>query len=120
VSQHEHVVRAAREAGVRHVVYTSIPRKDETEASPVYFVASSHMYTERLLKRGRADLYHPAHGIYTDMILFFSGEHLLETKTIYQPAGDGKVAYAVRTDLAEAGANVLLETMANTTIKYSS
>jgi len=44
------------------------------------------------------------------MIPVFSGEHLLETKTIYQPAGDGKVAYAVRTDLAEAGANVLLET----------
>jgi NAD(P)H dehydrogenase (quinone) len=43
------------------------------------------------------------------MIPVFAGEHLLETKTIYLPAGDGRVSYAVRTDLAEAGANVLLD-----------
>lgn len=108
--QHEHVVKAASEAGVRHVVYTSIPRKDETAASPVYFVTSSHMQTEKLLESSGLIYTILQHNIYTDMIPVFAGEQLLETKTIYQPSGEGKAAFAVRTDLAEAGANVLLDT----------
>jgi NAD(P)H dehydrogenase (quinone) len=108
--QHEHVVKAAKEAGVRHVVYTSIPRKDETAASPVYFITSSHMQTEQLLKDSGLTYTILQHGIYTDMIPVFAGEQLLETKTIYQPSGDGRAAFALRTDLAEAGANVLLDT----------
>jgi NAD(P)H dehydrogenase (quinone) len=33
----------------------------------------------------------------------------LDNKTIYLPAGDGKTTYVVRTDFADAGANVLLD-----------
>jgi NAD(P)H dehydrogenase (quinone) len=108
--QHENVVRAAREAGVRQVVYTSFQRRDETAASPIAFVAQSHLQTERLLKASGLVYTILQHGIYTDMIPLFAGPQLLETKILYQPAGDGRTAFAVRTDLAEAGANVLLDT----------
>jgi NAD(P)H dehydrogenase (quinone) len=108
--QHGNVVRAAVQAGVRQVVYTSFQRRDETPASPIAFVAKSHLQTEQLLKTSGLVYTILQHGIYTDMIPVFAGPHLLETKTLFQPAGDGRTAFAVRTDLAEAGANVLLDT----------
>jgi NAD(P)H dehydrogenase (quinone) len=107
--QHENVVRAAIEAGVRQVVYTSFQHKDDTTASPIAFVAASHLRTEELLKASGLVYTILQHGIYADMIPIFAGPQLLETKTLYQPAGDGRTAFAVRTDLAEAGANVLLD-----------
>jgi NAD(P)H dehydrogenase (quinone) len=107
--QHENVVRAAVDAGVRQVVYTSFQRRDETAASPIAFVADSHLRTEALLKSSGLVFTILQHGIYADMIPVFAGPHLLETKTLFQPAGDGRTAFAVRTDLAEAGANLLLD-----------
>jgi NAD(P)H dehydrogenase (quinone) len=65
--------------------------------------------TEKLLENSGLTYTILQHSIYTDMIPVFAGEQLLQTKTIYLPAGDGRVAFAVRTDLAEAGANVLLD-----------
>jgi len=109
VTQHEHVVKAAREAGVRHVIYTSIPYSADVASSPIYSVISSHQHTERLLEGSGLTYTILQHGLYTDMIPVFAGEQLLQTKTIYLPAGDGRVGYAVRRDLAEAGANVLLD-----------
>jgi NAD(P)H dehydrogenase (quinone) len=107
--QHENVVQAAREAGVRHVIYTSIPHTHDSSHSPIHFVIHSHAQTEKLLENSGLTYTILQHSIYTDMIPVFAGEHLLDTKTIYLPAGDGRVSYAVRTDLAEAGANVLLD-----------
>jgi len=110
MAQHENIIRATQQAGVRQVIYTSIPHGEQPETSPIYFVLSSHIRTEELLKSSGLTYTILQHNIYTDMIPVFAGEQLLETKTIYLPSGDGRTAYAVRTDLAEAGANVLLET----------
>ncbi len=107
--QHDNVVNAAKEAGVKHVVYTSFQRKNETDSTPINFVASSHLSTERQLKASGLTYTILQHGIYADMIPIFAGAHLLENKTIFLPAGEGKTAYAVRTDQAEAGAIVLLD-----------
>ena len=108
--QHDNVVKAAKEAGVKHIVYTSFQRKNETDSSPINFVGNSHLHTEEIIKASGLTYTILAHGIYADMIPIFAGEHLLENKTIYLPAGDGKTTYALRTDQAEAGANVLLDT----------
>jgi NAD(P)H dehydrogenase (quinone) len=108
--QHGNVINAAKEAGIKHIVYTSFQRKNETNSSPINFVASSHLHTEEILKASGLTYTILQHGIYADMIPIFAGEHLLENKTIYLPAGDGKTTYALRADQAEAGANVLLDT----------
>ena len=110
MSQHDNVVRAAKEAGVQHVVYTSIPHADDFSASPIAFVVNSHVQTEKLLQNAGFTYTILQHGLYTDMIPVFAGPQLLETKTIYLPAGEGRVAAAVRADMGEAGANVLLDT----------
>ncbi len=109
IKQQYNVVDAAVEAGVKHIVYTSFQRKNETETSPISFVAEGHLKTEEKIKASGLTYTLLQHGIYADMIPIFAGEHLLENHTIYLPAGNGKTAYAVRTDQAEAGANILLD-----------
>ena len=105
--QHENVVNAAIEAKVGHVVYTSFQRKNETATSPIYFVASSHLLTENLLKSSGLKYTILKHGIYTEMIPIFIGDRVLETGVIFQPAGEGKTAFILRSDLAEAGVEAL-------------
>lgn len=47
------------------------------------------------------------HGLYTDILPMFMGDQVIETATVFLPAGDGGAAYASRTDLAAAGALLL-------------
>ncbi|MCF6401780.1 SDR family oxidoreductase [Chitinophaga filiformis] len=105
--QHENVVGAAVEAKVGHVVYTSFQRKNETSTSPIYFVASTHLLTEDLLKSSGLKYTILKHAIYTEMIPIFAGDKIFETGVIFQPAGDGKSALVLRSDLAEAAVAVL-------------
>jgi NAD(P)H dehydrogenase (quinone) len=105
--QHENVVNAAKAAGVKHVVYTSFQRKNETETSPIALVAKSHLDTEKLLKAASLPYTILKHTIYMEMLPMFIGDQVLETGVIFQPAGDGKAAYALRADMAEAAANIL-------------
>ena len=108
-SQHKNVVDAAKEAGVKHVFYTSFVRKNETETSPIAMIADSHLKTEQWLEASGVNYTILKHTIYTDMIPIFLGDKLLETGVAYFPAGDGKVGFASRNDMAEA-ASVLLTT----------
>jgi NAD(P)H dehydrogenase (quinone) len=105
--QHMNVVNAAKEAGVKHVVYTSFQRKNETETSPIAIVAKAHIDTEKALKASGLAYTFMKHNVYMDMLPMFVGEKVLETGTIFLPAGEGKAAYATRVDMAEAGAQVL-------------
>jgi NAD(P)H dehydrogenase (quinone) len=105
--QHENVVNAAVEAKVGHIVYTSFQRKNETSTSPIYFVASTHLLTENLLKSSGLKYTILKHGIYTEMIPIFIGDRIFETGVIFQPAGEGKTAFILRNDLADAGVEVL-------------
>ncbi|HEY4208581.1 MAG TPA: SDR family oxidoreductase [Puia sp.] len=106
-AQQANVVAAAKQAGVRQVVYTSFQRKNETASSPIAFVAKAHLETEEALKASGMTYTILNHNIYADMIPIFIGGKVLEAGTIFLPAGNGKVAYALRTDMAEAAANIL-------------
>ncbi|WP_462267971.1 SDR family oxidoreductase [Mucilaginibacter sp.] len=107
--QHSNVVKAAIQAGVKHVVYTSTQRKNETGTSPIAFVAQSHLSTEQALKESGLTYTILQHTLYEDLIPLWAGPQVLDNKTIYFPAGEGKAAFALRTDMAEAAAIILLD-----------
>ncbi len=105
--QHENVVKAAKEVGVKHVVYTSFMRKDESSASPISFVVADHIETEIWLQESGMNYTFLRHNLYMDMLPLFMGENVLKTGLIYQPAGNGKVAFTLREDMAEVASHIL-------------
>ena len=48
--QQKNVVSAAKDAGVKHLLYTSFTRKSETDSSPIAFVASRTLTQKISLK----------------------------------------------------------------------
>lgn len=109
-AQHQNVVTAAKEAGVQHIVYTSFQGKNETESSPLWLVAQSHLQTEVWLKESGMDYTILKNTLYMDFVPAFLGEKVLETGVIYLPAGEGKVGAVLRSEMAEATANILTGT----------
>ncbi len=107
LQQHKSVVNAAKEAAVNHVVYTSFQRKDETEKSPLYGFIKVHILTDKWLKESGLTYTILKNNVYMDFIPFFIGNDVLETGTIYLPAGNGKTSFALRSEMAEAAAGIL-------------
>lgn len=106
-AQHQHVINAAKESGVKHVVYTSFLGKNESESSALWQVAQSHLLTEARLKASGMDYTILKNTLYMDLVPAFLGEKVLETGIIYLPAGTGKVGAVLRSEMAEATAAVL-------------
>ncbi|MEZ5070773.1 MAG: SDR family oxidoreductase [Bacteroidales bacterium] len=109
MAQHERVIRAAGEQGVRQVYYTSIVNKNPDAVSSIDFLNASHLQTEAMLKGSGMAFTILRHNIYLAFIYNLLGEDVLKTKTIFFPAGEGKTAFVARDDMAEAGAILLLE-----------
>lgn len=105
-SQQLNAVKAAKEAGVKHILYTSFERKNETETSPIAFLAQSHIATDHAIKASGIKYTIFRNNLYLDVLPMFLGEKVVESG-IYFPAGEGKAAYVSRADLAEAAAIVL-------------
>jgi NAD(P)H dehydrogenase (quinone) len=107
LTQHEKVIKAATEAKVKHMVFTSFQWKNETESSPIFFLSGEYIQSEKLIKASGLTYTILKNGLYTDFLPALLGEKLLETGTIYLPAGNGKAAFTLRSDLA-AGAVAIL------------
>ena len=107
LAQHENVVKAAVAAGVGHIFYTSAQRKTEDGSSPIASVGDAHWQTDNLIKASGLTYTILKHGLYTDILPMFMGDKVIQTGTIFLPAGEGKSSYASRSDFAHAGANVL-------------
>ncbi|MGX1024287.1 SDR family oxidoreductase [Psychroflexus sp. MBR-150] len=105
--QHINAIKAAKENGVKHIVYTSFMRTEEDPKSPLWFIAEDHIETEKYLKESGITYTLFDNGFYLDMLMDYVGEQVLETKTIFVPAGKGKVNFVLRNEVAEALANVL-------------
>lgn len=104
-TQHYNVITAARQAGVKHVVYMSIMRK-EGSGRVMPEITESDLFSEQVLKSSGLDytiLYHPP---FTDVLSFYYGANPYEYG-IKISAKNGKMAPATRDELAEAHAIVL-------------
>ncbi|WP_028297624.1 SDR family oxidoreductase [Olivibacter sitiensis] len=109
LAQHRNVVTAAKESGIKHILYTSTVRKDESASAPLYAVVSSHVQTEQWIKESGIAYTLLRHNLYAEVIPMFLGtkEQILQSKAVYLPTGNGKAAFAPRKDLAEAAAIIL-------------
>lgn len=105
--QHVNIVNAAYEARIRHIVYTSFQRKTEGEDAPLRNIAKDHIATELALKAAGLTYTFLRNNMYMEGLPMFLGQKVIETGTIYLPAGDGRMALASRTDMAEAAVHVL-------------
>ena len=104
--QQRQVVKAAKKAGVKYILYTSQLHKTDRASSPIKFVVSSQLDTENAMKRSGMRYTILRNGLYMEMLPLFLGANVTEDG-IYMPAGEGKIAFALRTEMAEAAANIL-------------
>lgn len=107
LKQHENIINAAKESKVKHVLYTSFVRKNETETSPIAMVSQSHLKTEEWLKQSGLIYTILKHNLYMDFLPMFMGKKVVEKGLIYLPAGNGKAAFTLRNDMAKVGAAIL-------------
>ncbi len=107
--QHQNVIEVAAAANIRHLFYTSVSLNDLSSDSPLYEAMSHHLKTEAWIKNTGLKYTILRHNIYSEIAAMFMGtkEQLLNSKNVFLPAGSGKTAFVARTELAEAGANVL-------------
>lgn len=106
-AQHQNVINAAKEAGVEHLIYTSFQRRSESETSPLWIVAQSHIQTEKWLKESGINYTILRNNLYMDFLPGFIGEKVAETGVIFVPAENGKVSAVLRSEMAEAAASIL-------------
>lgn len=105
--QHKNVVEAAKEASVKHVVYTSALSNVPIDKSIIAFVAEAHIKTEQWLEESGLSHTLLRNNLYMDLVPQFISDKVLETGSIYLPAGNGKTAFVTRAEMAEAAAVVL-------------
>lgn len=105
--QHGTVVAAAIEAKVGHIVYTSFSRKGGSAPHPLATLAEGHIIAEYAIKDSGLPYTILLNNYYMEVIPIFAGENILESKTIYFPAGHGKSGFIARQDIAELSAVIL-------------
>ncbi|HEX8427349.1 SDR family oxidoreductase [Hymenobacter sp.] len=106
LQQHYNVVDAAQKAGVQCLAYTSRALKDPSTLANQ--LMERHFQTEEYIKASGLPYVFFRNILYMDVLPQFMGPRVLTTG-INLPAGQGKVAYALRSEMGEAIAKVLLE-----------
>lgn len=104
--QHIQVVNAAVESGIKNILYTSQEHK-EVNFSLIEFIISSHLATENAIKASGMYYTILRNGLYMDILPSFLGENIFKYG-IYLPAGNGKIGFALRSEMAETAAKVLI------------
>ncbi|HET8903617.1 MAG TPA: SDR family oxidoreductase [Saccharospirillum sp.] len=102
LAQHKLAVSAAEQAGVRHMLYTSMPKP---EGSAITF-AGDHLKTEQFIAESSLSWTILRNSWYFENLLMETG-HILESGQWFTAAGDGRVANIARADLAAAAAAAL-------------
>lgn len=107
LAQHKNVVDAAVKAGVKHIIYTGLAIKD-IQTSGVKDLMISHFQTEDYIKESGLTYTLLRNSLYADALPQIAGKDIIE-RGIFLPGGDGKVPYALRREMGEATANLLLQ-----------
>ncbi|UUV22385.1 SDR family oxidoreductase [Paenimyroides aestuarii] len=102
--QHSAVINAAKEAGVKHLVYTSLLKADQSTLA----LAPEHLQTEEALKSSGIDYTILRNGWYTENYTE-TAQDTVKQGTLYGASGNGSINSASREDYAEAAAVVLSE-----------
>lgn len=102
VAQHSNVIHAAKDAGVKWIVYTSLLRADSSTLS----LADEHRETEKLLVASGIPFTVLRNGWYVENYTS-SIPQAIAAGALIGSAGEGKIAAATRADYAEAAAVVL-------------
>ncbi|WP_343632559.1 SDR family oxidoreductase [Fluviicola sp.] len=105
LGQQKRAVDAAKEAGVKHILYTGVSMQN-IENSALKELMGEHFDTEKHILASGLTYTFLRDNLYADVIPMYLGEHFLETGINF-PAGNGKVPFSLRTEMAEAFANVL-------------
>lgn len=105
--QHKNVVDAAKAQGVKHIIYTSLAIKD-IQTSGVKDLMISHFQTEDYIKASGLTYTILRNTMYADALTQILGPNAVN-QDINLPGGDGKVPYALRREMGEATANLLLQ-----------
>lgn len=115
-THHKNVINAAKEAGVKHLLFTSFQFLSMKEDSPNGLMPV-YVETERFLKESGIGYTILRNGIYTELLPDIIGGAIRENRTLLAPAGNTKVAFTSRNDLAEAAARLLIsDAPQNTTL----
>lgn len=102
IQQHTNAVKAAEAAGVKHVVYTSLTKADDT---PI-LLAPDHVATEKALAESRLGWTVLRNNVYSEMQLGALAR-AISLGGLYSACGEGKIGYITREDCARAAAAAL-------------
>lgn len=103
VAAQARAIDAARTTGVRHVVYTSLPRPGEGNPAAV---APDHAATEQLLRESGMTWTFLRNNMYAEMQLD-SLQRAADSGQWFTNTGDGAAAYVARADCAAVAVGVL-------------
>ena len=106
MQEHKNVIDAAKKKGVKSIAYTS--RCLNNRDTLVNKLMVQHFETEDYIIASGLKYTLFRNILYMDVIPQFIGGKMAFEKGIFLPAGDGKVSFALRTEMGEAMANVLL------------
>lgn len=107
LQQHKNLVDSAVKAGVKHIAYTGVSLHD-VNSSALAGLMKSHFQTEDYIRENGLTYTFLRNSLYADIIPMYVGKNVFETGVVL-PAGTGKVPFALRAEMGEAAANILLQ-----------
>ncbi len=103
ILHHRNVVNAARAAGVRHIVYTSVIKPS---ADAIFAASPGHFQTEVMVRESGIPCTFFRNNLYMDLIPLMFGDAISTGKIVHN-ANAGRIGFVVRQDIAAALATVL-------------